>query len=225
MPVNLLAVVCIAYLLGSVPFALILARIWGSTDPRAVGSRNPGAANVLRTAGLTAAGSVALLDAIKGAAGVLIAQRFGGAGAAPEMAGLAAIVGHIYPVWLRFRGGKGVATTCGVFAVLTPTALPPAVVLFLAGVWLTNYVSMGSVLASLALPPLTYVAGSPLSSVAAALAAAALVVFRHRSNLARVLAGTEPAFGVRLPPPDAGRPVHPSASPDHESQVANPREP
>ena len=87
---------------------------------------------------------------------------------APAAAGVAAIVGHIYPVWLRFRGGKGVATACGVFSVLTPLAVPPALAIFLGVVWLTKYISLGSVLASLALPPLAYVTGSPSSALVAA---------------------------------------------------------
>jgi glycerol-3-phosphate acyltransferase PlsY len=113
------------------------------------------------------------------------------------MAGLAAIVGHIYPVWLRFRGGKGVATACGVFAALTPVALPAALAVFFLSTWLTKYISVGSVLASAALPPIAYAMGSPTPIVIAASAAAVLIVFRHRSNLARVWLGTERRFGVR----------------------------
>jgi glycerol-3-phosphate acyltransferase PlsY len=117
--------------------------------------------------------------------------------ALPAAAGFAAIVGHIYPVWLRFRGGKGVATACGVFSVLTPLALPPALAIFAAVVWLTKYISLGSVLASLALPPLAYALGSPAPAVAAALAAATIIVFRHRSNVVRLRTGTERRIGAR----------------------------
>ena len=106
-------------------------------------------------------------------------------------------MGHIYPVWLRFRGGKGVATACGVFSVLTPMAVAPALAIFLATVSLTKYISLGSVLASLALPPLAYATGSPGPAVAAAAAAAALIVFRHRSNVSRLRAGTERRMGAR----------------------------
>jgi glycerol-3-phosphate acyltransferase PlsY len=115
----------------------------------------------------------------------------------PAVAGLAAIVGHVYPIWLRFRGGKGVATACGVFALLTPLAVPPALAIFAVAVWLTQYISLGSVLASMALPPLAYALGSPAPSVIAAGAAAAIIVFRHRSNVLRVWAGTERRMGVR----------------------------
>src|SRR5262245_14867897 len=108
-----------AYLVGSIPFALLLARRWGTPDLHGVGSGNIGAANVLRASGVKAGVLVALLDIAKGAAGVLLAERLAGPGATPA-AGLAAIVGHVYPVWLRFRGGKGVATASGAFAVLAP---------------------------------------------------------------------------------------------------------
>jgi glycerol-3-phosphate acyltransferase PlsY len=176
-------VVIAGYLIGSIPFALILARRWGS-DLRLVGSGNLGAANVMRASGVRAGVLVALLDVMKGAASVWLA-------------GLAAVIGHIYPVWLRFRGGKGVATACGVFSMLTPAAVPPALALFAATVWMTKYISLGSVLACVALPPLAYALGSPAPAVAAAVCAAAIIVFRHRSNVLRVWSGTERRIGAR----------------------------
>jgi len=185
------------YLIGSIPFALILARRWGASDLRRVGSGNLGAANVMRASGVTAGVIVAALDMAKGAASVWLAERLGSGPGLSAAAGLAAIVGHIYPVWLRFRGGKGVATACGVFAVLTPLALPPALAIFAAVVWLTKYISLGSVLASLALPPLAYALGSPAPAITAALAAATIIVFRHRSNVARLRTGTERRLGAR----------------------------
>jgi len=185
-----------AYLIGSIPFALILARRWG-TDLRIVGSGNLGAANVMRASGVAAGILVAALDMAKGAASVWIAEQVSPGPALPAAAGVAAIVGHVYPVWLKFRVGKGVATACGVFSMLTPLALPPSLAIFAAVVWLTKYVSLGSVLATLALPPLEYVLGSPASAVVAALAAASLIVFRHRSNVDRLRTGTERRFGVR----------------------------
>jgi acyl phosphate:glycerol-3-phosphate acyltransferase len=186
-----------AYLIGSIPFALILARRWGASDLRRVGSGNLGAANVMRASGVTAGVLVAALDMAKGAASVWLAERLGSGPGLSAAAGVAAIVGHIYPVWLRFRGGKGVATACGVFSLLTPLALPPALAIFAAAVWLTKYISLGSVLASLALPPLAYALGSPAPAVAAALAAATIIVFRHRSNVARLRTGTERRIGAR----------------------------
>jgi acyl phosphate:glycerol-3-phosphate acyltransferase len=190
-------IILLAYLIGSIPFALLTARRWSAADLRLVGSGNLGAANVMRTSGVTAGLLVAVLDMAKGAASVWLAERFTTNAAAPAAAGIAAIVGHVYPVWLRFRGGKGVATACGAFSVLTPISVAPALAIFLGTVWLTKYISLGSVLASLALPPLAYATGSPGAAVAAAAAAAALIIFRHRSNLARLRAGTERRMGAR----------------------------
>src|SRR5262249_60999087 len=126
-----------------------------------------------------------------------LADRLGSTPALPAAAGLAAIVGHIYPVWLGFRGGKGVATACGVFSVLTPQALPPALAIFAIAVWLTKYISLGSLLASVALPPLAYALGSSLPAVFAACAASMIIVFRHRPNLRRLRTGPQPPLGVR----------------------------
>ena len=190
------AVVLAAYLLGSIPFALILARRWGS-DLRAVGSGNLGATNVMRASGVAAGMLVAALDMGKGAASVWLATRIGDGAELPAAAGLAAIVGHVYPVWLRFRGGKGVATACGAFSMLTPLAVPPALAIFAVVVWLTQYVSLGSVLASMALPPIAYALGTPAPAVIAAAAASVLIVFRHRSNVSRVWLGTERRVGAR----------------------------
>jgi len=187
-----------AYAIGSIPFALILARRWGTGDLRHIGSGNLGAANVWRTTGAAAGILVALLDIAKGALGVVVAERLNSGAAAPAAAGVAAVVGHVYPVWLGFRGGKGVATSCGVFAVLAPLAVLPALAIFFLSVWITKYISAGSVAASVALPPLAYATGSPRPVVAAAAAVAALILFRHRSNLKRVRAGTEPRVGMKV---------------------------
>jgi glycerol-3-phosphate acyltransferase PlsY len=187
-----------AYVIGSIPFALILARRWGAVDLRRIGSGNLGAANVMRASGITAGVLVAILDITKGACSVMLAARFSQHAAAPAAAGVAAIVGHVYPIWLRFRGGKGVATACGAFSVLTPLAIPPALVIFLITVTMTKYVSLGSMLATIALPPIAYAIGSPAPAVIAACIAAVLVVFRHRSNLARLRTGTERRLGARV---------------------------
>jgi acyl phosphate:glycerol-3-phosphate acyltransferase len=189
--------VLLAYLIGSVPFALFFARIWGARDLHVRGSGNLGAANVMRTSGVTPGVIVLLLDVGKGAAGVWLADRLGGAGSATAAAGLAAVVGHIYPVWLRFRGGKGVATACGAFSVLAPVAMMLALGAFIGGVWITRYVSLGSVVAASLLPPLAYATDQGAAVVIAAAAAATLIVFRHRSNLSRVRLGTERRLGAR----------------------------
>ena len=186
------------YLIGSIPFALVLARRWGTADLRTIGSGNLGAANVMRVSGVTPGVLVAVLDLAKGAASVALAQRVRPDGATAALAGFAAIMGHIYPVWLRFKGGKGVATACGVFSVLTPAVVPPVLEIFLATVALTKYISLGSLLATIALPPIAYAIGSPPPSVFAAIAASAVIVIRHRSNLVRLRTGTERRIGVRV---------------------------
>jgi len=194
----MVTVILVAYLIGSIPFALILARRWSIDDLRLVGSGNLGAANVMRASGVKAGILVALLDMSKGAISVWIARQLSGDGAATAAAGVAAIVGHIYPVWVRFHGGKGVATACGVFSVLTPLAAPPAFALFLAIVWMTKYISVGSLIASIALPPLAYLTGSSPAAVSAACVASAIIVLRHRSNVERLRAGTERRIGARI---------------------------
>jgi glycerol-3-phosphate acyltransferase PlsY len=190
-------VILVAYGLGSIPFALLLSRRWGVVDLRRAGSGNLGAANVMRVSGVAAGILVAALDMTKGAASALIAERLSPNPAAPAIAGLAAIVGHIYPIWLRFRGGKGVATACGAFLVVTPLAVPPAIAIFTVVVWITKYVSLGSLVATLALPPMAYALGSPAPAVLGAIASAAIIVFRHRSNLTRLRTGTERRVGAR----------------------------
>jgi glycerol-3-phosphate acyltransferase PlsY len=189
--------ILLAYCIGSIPFALLMARRAGAGDLHHIGSGNIGAANVVRASGLKAGLLVAVLDVAKGAAGVFIVERLNGSAATQAAAGLAAILGHVYPVWLRFRGGKGVATACGAFSLLTPLAILPALGLFVVGIWLSKYVSVGSVAASIALPPIAYFSGSPFPAVLSALGAATVIVFRHRSNLARVRFGTERRLGVR----------------------------
>jgi glycerol-3-phosphate acyltransferase PlsY len=189
--------ILVAYGIGSMPFAWLLARRFGGADLRRVGSGNVGAANVFRASGATAGVLVAVLDVAKGAASVVLADRLGASPGTAAAAGIAAIVGHIYPVWLHFRGGKGVATACGVFAVLTPAAMGPALAVFVTTVWLTKYVSLGSVLATLALPPIAYATGSPVPVLVAACGACVLIVFRHRANVVRLRAGTERRFGAR----------------------------
>jgi glycerol-3-phosphate acyltransferase PlsY len=191
-----LAPILAGYLIGSIPFALLLARYWGTRDLHRTGSGNIGAANVFRASGAAAGTLVAMLDIAKGAASVLLAERMTASGGTVAAAGVAAVVGHVYPLWLRFRGGKGVATSCGVFGVLAPFAMLTALTAFGCGVYVTRYVSLGSVIGAVALPPVMLAFGSQAAIVTAAATAAALVVFRHRSNLGRVWSGTEPRVGV-----------------------------
>ena len=191
----MLAIV-LGYLTGSVPFAYLLARRAG-IDVRTAGSGNVGAANVLRTTGPWRGVIVMALDVTKGIAAVGIAYWLSGSAALAALTGAAAVVGHIYPVWLRFHGGKGVAVAAGVFSMLSPTATAVAAALFLITVGITRYVSLGSIAASLALPPALWLTGEPRVEVIAAVGTAALIVFRHRSNLRRLRSGTERRMGAR----------------------------
>lgn len=186
--------VLVGYLAGSVPFAYLLARRAG-IDVRVVGSRNVGAANVMRSTGTGRAVAVMALDVAKGAAAVVLANLTSGGAALPAATGAAAVVGHIYPVWLRFHGGKGVAVAAGAFAVLTPLATALAAVLFFVTVWMTRYISLGSIAATAMLPPIAWLLGAPLAVVVAAAGSAALILFRHRTNLTRLRAGTERRLG------------------------------
>lgn len=188
--------VILGYLAGSVPFAFLLARRVG-IDVRRSGSGNVGAANVLRTTGPWRGVAAMALDVGKGALAVLLAGVTTGGAGAVAASGAAAVVGHIYPVWLRFHGGKGVAVAAGVFAVLTPLATGIAASLFFLTVWATRYVSLGSIAATLALPPIAWLSGEPPAVVVSAAGTGGLILFRHRANLRRLLQGTERRMGAR----------------------------
>lgn len=193
----MLAWLLFGYMLGSVPFAFLVARRAG-IDVRVAGSGNVGAANVLRTTGTSRGVAVMALDITKGAATVWAAYAAAGTLDAMAAAGAAAIVGHIYPVWLRFHGGKGVAVAAGVFTVLAPLAAAAAAAVFLAIVSATRLVSLGSVAATLTLPSVALLTGAPPQVVAAAIGAGALILFRHRSNVRRLLRGAERRMGERV---------------------------
>ena len=192
---DLLAVVA-AYLVGSIPFAQLLSKRRG-IDLRRVGSGNVGATNVLRTLGVRPAVVAMMLDAVKGTVAVLVAQRLTNGVAAPVMAGLASMIGHVYPVWLRFRGGKGVATAAGAFAVLTPVAVAAAMGVFLLTVALTRFISVGSMAAALTLAGWAIASDAPTAVGIGAAIGAALVIIGHRANVLRLVAGTERRVGQR----------------------------
>ena len=188
-----LALLVGAYLVGSVPWSWLVVRWCSGIDVRQVGSGNVGATNVLRNAG-KAAGLLAFgLDAAKGAAATLLALRLSpGDAVLPALAAVAVVIGHMYPVWLRFQGGKGVATGFGAFAPLAPWPALWAVAAFVLVAALTRYVSLGSIAGAVVLAALASALGTcPRPVAVAAVLAGALVVFRHRSNLHRLLAGTE----------------------------------
>jgi glycerol-3-phosphate acyltransferase PlsY len=191
----IVVVLLIAYLLGAIPFALLLVRWRMGVDVRRVGSGNPGAANVWRSIGPGLGLAVLILDCAKGAAAVMIAWAAGLDRDSQALAGVAAIVGHIWPVWLRFHGGKGVAAAAGAFAVVAPSATGIATLVFAVCVGLTRFVSLGSMLGAIALTIAALALGEPTGIVAAAGATAALIVWRHRKNIARLRHGTELPIG------------------------------
>jgi acyl phosphate:glycerol-3-phosphate acyltransferase len=185
-----------SYLLGAIPFSFLVARAFGVKDVRRVGSGNVGATNVLRNAGKVAGVLAFTLDALKGALAAIVTELvFRGDPVLPALAAVAAIVGHMYPVWLRFEGGKGVATGFGAFLPLAPWAALAGIIVFGAVAALSRYVSLGSVAGALALPLVTFALGGPGAVPAAACFSAVLVLFRHRSNLRRILRGTERRAG------------------------------
>jgi glycerol-3-phosphate acyltransferase PlsY len=200
---SLLWIPAAAYLLGSIPFGLILSKLFGASDVRKAGSGNVGATNVARVAGPLAGILTLVLDAAKGSAAVWLAARFGNESSAwMTVAGLAALIGHCFPVWLRFRGGKGVATAAGMFLVLSPLAGLSAIAVFILVVVFWRYVSLGSIAAAAAMPMLIYFLWAPhhappLAVTFGAFAAAILVVYKHDANIQRLVEGREPHFSFR----------------------------
>jgi glycerol-3-phosphate acyltransferase PlsY len=196
------AIVLLAYLLGSIPFGYLLVRLSVGGDVRETGSGGTGATNVTRRAGKGVGVLTLLLDLLKGTAAVLVARALLGAGGGAEWwvcaAGAAAVLGHVFPVWLRFRGGKGVATGLGVFLVLAPLATLCALFLFAVVVWLWRYVSLGSIAAASALPLAVWLLGAlgvsaraPEPLLALSVLGAALIVLMHGANIGRLLRGEE----------------------------------
>jgi acyl phosphate:glycerol-3-phosphate acyltransferase len=192
------ALVGLGYLLGSLSFAVLLVRLATGEDIRSKGSGNAGATNVLRAHGKRLGLAVAALDIGKGALAVFLVRLVTADPRYAAAAGFAAILGHVFPVFYGFRGGKGVATAVGAFAVLAPWATLVCVAIFVAVVAATRYVSLGSVVAMVLLPP---VAGAlfraPLPVVVAAAATAVLIVLKHRENLRRLVLGSERKVGQK----------------------------
>jgi acyl phosphate:glycerol-3-phosphate acyltransferase len=189
-----------AYFLGSIPFGLLLAKLFAGSDIRKAGSGNIGATNVARVAGPAAGILTLVLDAAKGAAAVWLAGRFTDqSSTGMTLAAVAALIGHCFPVWLKFKGGKGVATALGVFLMLAPTAALGSLLVFIFVSVAWRYVSLGSVSAAAAMPLLMYFLWAPghappLVVDFGTLFASALVIFKHDANLQRLMDGTEPKF-------------------------------
>jgi acyl phosphate:glycerol-3-phosphate acyltransferase len=198
-PMNI-GLLAIAYLIGSIPFGLVLAKILAGRDIRKSGSGNIGATNVARVVGPGAGVLTLVLDAAKGAFAVWLVGHFTDHRATPMMlAGVTALVGHCFPVWLKFKGGKGVAPALGIFLALAPLAAVCDLTVFILVVLVWRYVSLGSVSAAAAMPLLVYFLWAPghappLVITFGTLFAAALVIFKHDANLQRLVDGTEPKF-------------------------------
>jgi acyl phosphate:glycerol-3-phosphate acyltransferase len=183
--------ILIGYIVGSLPIGYLVAQNAAGVDLRQVGSGNVGATNVYRTSGLTVAIAVMIADMGKGAAAVLLVGSSN-----PVAAGVAAVVGHIYPVWLRFRGGKGVATASGVFAMLAPVATLLAAATFAIVVARTRFVSLGSIAATIMLPIVEWMTPGLRAVDIATTIVAVLILFRHRGNILRLISRTERALGA-----------------------------
>lgn len=192
---NLLAL-AIGYLLGSIPFGLVLTRLAGTEDIRTIGSGNIGATNVLRTGNKGLAAATLLLDALKGTAAVLLCGALFGPTAA-LVAGFGAFLGHLFPVWLKFKGGKGVATYIGVLLGLYWPAFLIFVGLWLALAYLTKYSSAAALAASAATPVVIVFMGASFTIAAMFAAMAVLLWWKHAENIKRLLAGTEGKIGQK----------------------------
>jgi glycerol-3-phosphate acyltransferase PlsY len=208
------ALVALAYLIGSIPFSFLVVRFASGRDIRREGSRNVGATNVARTAGKAAGIMALLLDIAKGVASVLLARWLVAqpgwpfaSGTSPwesrefwvALAGLIAVLGHMFPVWLRFHGGKGVATAAGVFGALDPIVIAGAVIVFAIILLVFRYVSLASIITAASAPVLFrfLAVGSPLWHSVVSIAIAIAVIAKHHSNISRIVAGTERKLGQK----------------------------
>ncbi len=191
-----LAVAFLAYLLGSIPTGYLAGR-WRGLDIRSVGSGNIGATNVFRALGVKAGITVLVLDVFKGFAACRFLPLLGDATAAENLrvtAGLSAILGHNYTCWLRFRGGKGIATSAGVFLGLMPISLAIVLVVWLLILALSRYVSLASISAACALPLVTWLTNGSRRMILISAVVGGLAIYKHRANIRRLLEGTEPRF-------------------------------
>jgi glycerol-3-phosphate acyltransferase PlsY len=210
MPPSSLLIVAGAYLLGSIPTGLLLMRIFRKQDIRSVGSGNIGATNVLRSGGKGLGSATFLLDVLKGAAAVYLGG-LAGAVLVPSMplrnvqalAALCAVLGHVFPVWLHFRGGKGVATGFGVFLVAAPIAALIAIAIFAIVFAISRYVSLASIIGTISFPIAAWFTVPPQERsaffIAVQLAVSLLIIAKHHENIRRLLNGTENRFGARKP--------------------------
>jgi len=205
----------VGYLLGTIPTGYLVARMRG-VNIQEVGSGNIGATNVLRTLGVVPAIMVMLLDPLKGAVAALLPTVFGTDTWTVALAGLSAVVGNSFNVMLRLRGGKGIATSIGVFLVVDPATAALSIVIGIVTILVSRYVSLGSIVGMFSLPLFVIAGGSfPVANLFLAVSLAALTIFRHRENIMRLMAGTERRLGQKVKPdePAAAPAERPPASP------------
>ena len=188
--------ILISYLIGSIPFGLIVGKVWANLDVREYGSGNIGASNVLRTIGPAAAIVVFVLDVAKGAVAVYLGSLVGGE-VVRILAAVAAIAGHNWPIYLKFKGGKGIATSLGAVVSLTPV-----IALILMGLWIilvgiTRYISLASLAAALFFPIFLIITGASITYIIAGFMISSFAFYRHRTNIQRLLAGTENKIGQK----------------------------
>ena len=201
-----LLIAAVTYLLGSVPTGYLLVRIFRHEDIRAVGSGNIGATNVLRTVGKGLGAATFLLDVVKGSTAVWIGGLIGSVlmPSAPlrsmqALAALCAVLGHMFPIWLKLRGGKGVATGFGVFLVAAPWAALAAISMFIVVLYLSRFVSLASILAAALFPVFAYftvIGAKPVFFITVQFAVSLLIIIKHHQNIRRLLTGTESRFGA-----------------------------
>jgi glycerol-3-phosphate acyltransferase PlsY len=208
---NLVGALVAAYLIGSLSFAVIVSRFFGLADPRTYGSQNPGATNVLRSGHHAAALLTLALDALKGYVPVLLVLAFGprfglGEGAAAS-AGLAAFIGHLWPVFFRFKGGKGVATAAGVLIAYNPGLALATLASFAIIVAFSRYVSLASIVAAAFAPFYLALIWGVEPGLLAIAAMSLLLIWRHEGNIKKLLAGTENKLGQKAPPPGPLQPA------------------
>jgi glycerol-3-phosphate acyltransferase PlsY len=187
-----------SYLLGSIPFGLLVAKWWAKVDVREHGSGNIGMTNVLRTAGYFCAFLTLVGDMGKGVAAVLIGRHFGGDHTFTLIAGILAVVGHNWPIFLRFKGGKGVATIAGVLVAFQPLVAAVLVVIWLAVLIFSRYISLASIVVAVCLPLALFIFKASSIEIVLATIVAGVTIFRHRSNIDRLRKGTEFRFGQKV---------------------------
>jgi glycerol-3-phosphate acyltransferase PlsY len=180
------------YLLGSIPTGLILAKLFSKVDPRKIGSKNIGATNIFRTAGKSLGILTLIGDLLKGAIPVVIAIQWGESDLWIALSGLTPFLGHIFPIFLGFRGGKGVATALGVYLIMSPISVLIEFIIFAAIIWKWRYISLGSIVCATTIPILlAFFRSDSQTYFIVSVIMAALILYRHQSNISRLLQGTE----------------------------------